>query len=142
MVVAVEAVLVEAGTVATRTRPALCSSPPMEFDAVAPSKPAPRRAPKAPIFCVGWRVFVHWPPRDGQPPGPVPLTDPNGQPLANDLADGQQVEIIAWRPRSREGLLYHVRRLADGSESWIGAHCLRREALAAVPDPTAPAPQR
>jgi len=87
-------------------------------------------------------VFVHWPPRDGQPPGPVPLTDTNGQPLANDLADGQEVEIVAWRPRSREGLLYQVRRLADGNEWWIGAHCLRRSTPAAVARGTPQAPQR
>ena len=108
------------------------------FDNLPASKPAPRRARNAPIFCVGWRAFVHWPLRGGGV-GPVPLTDANGQPLANDLADGQQVEIVSWRPRSREGLLYQVRRLADGSEGWIGAHCLRRQALAAAapPDPTA-----
>ena len=67
--------------------------------------------------------------------------DANGQPLANDLADGQQVEIVSWRPRSREGLLYQVRRLADGSEWWIGANYLRRQAVveAATPAPQAPA---
>src|SRR6185369_5733756 len=99
------------------------------FDNLPASKPAPRRARNAPIFCVGWRVFVHWPLHGGSS-GPVPLMDANGLPLANDLADGQPVEIVSWRPRSREGLLYQVRRLADGSEWWIGAHCLRREALA------------
>jgi len=75
----------------------------------------------------------------------VPLTDANGQPLANDLADGQQVEIVSWRPRSREGLLYQVRRLTDGSEWWIGAHCLRRQALAtsvSAPDPATNAARR
>ena len=115
------------------------------FDNLPASKPAPRRARNAPVFCVGWRAFVHWPLRGAPTPGPVPLMDANGQPLANDLADGQQVEIISWRPRSREGLLYQVRRLADGSEWWIGAHYLRRQALAVVappPDPTASAARR
>ncbi len=56
--------------------------------------------------------------------------DATGQPLANDLADGQQVEILSWRPRSREGLLYQIRRTADGSEWWIGAQYLRKHAIA------------
>lgn len=107
----------------------------MEFDNLPASKPAPRRTRNAPIFCVGWRAFIHWPVRSAQALGPVPLTDSNGQPLANDLVDGQQVEIVSWRPRSREGLLYQVRRLTDGSEWWIGANCLRRQALAATPAP-------
>lgn len=53
--------------------------------------------------------------------------DVNGKPLANDLIDGQQVEIVSWRPRSREGLVYQIRRVADGSEWWIGAQYLRRQ---------------
>jgi hypothetical protein len=79
---------------------------------------------------VGWRAFVHWPSRGPQTLGPVPLTDKDGKPLANDLVDGQQVEIMSWRPRSREGLLYQVRRLADGSEWWIAAQYLRRQPVA------------
>lgn len=97
------------------------------FDNRRASRPAPRRAKNAPVFCAGWHVFVHWPLRDGGTLTPVPLTDTNGGPLTNDLADGQQVEILAWRPRSREGLQYQVRRLSDGSEWWIGAQYLRRQ---------------
>jgi hypothetical protein len=100
-----------------------------EFDNLPASRPAPRRAKNAPVFCAGWRVFVHWPLRAGETLLPVPLTDPNGTPLANDLADGQQVEILAWRPRSREGLLYQIRRLTDGSEWWIAAQYLRRQCV-------------
>ncbi len=85
------------------------------------------RAKNAPVFCAGWRVFVHWPPREGGALTPVPLTDTNGRPLTKDLADGQQVEILGWRPRSREGLLYQVRRLSDGGEWWICAQYLRRQ---------------
>lgn len=107
----------------------------MSFDNLPPSKPAPRRAKNAPIFCVGWRAFVHWPRRGAELPGPVPLMDAQGQQLANDFADGQVVEIVSWRPRSREGLLYQVRRLADGSEWWISANCLRREAAATAAPP-------
>jgi len=116
----------------------------MEFDNLPPSKPAPRRARNAPIFCVGWRAFVHWPLRGTQASGPVPLMDANGQPLVNDMSDGEPVEIVSWRPRSREGLLYQVRRLTDGSEWWIGAHCLRRQAepATASTDPPTSATRR
>jgi len=26
--------------------------------------------------------------------------------VSNDLADGEEVEILSWRPRSRDGLAY------------------------------------
>jgi hypothetical protein len=70
---------------------------------------------------------VHWPLPAGHIRGPVPLTDASGNALPNDLADGQEVEILSWRPRSREGLTYQIRRLGDGSEWWIGAAYLRRQ---------------
>ena len=108
----------------------------MAFENLPPSKPASRRTPNAPVFCVGWRAYVHWPLRNSVALGPVPLMDGSGQPLANDFTDGQEVEIVSWRPRSREGLLYQVRRVSDGSEWWIGAHCLRRQKVA---EPTAAA---
>lgn len=104
----------------------------MAFDHLPSSKPAARRAKKDPVFCVGWRAFVHWPQRASQTPSPVPLVDSSGRPLANDLVDGQEVEILSWRPRSREGLLYQIRRLTDGSEWWIGALYLRRQRQAEV----------
>ena len=103
----------------------------MAFDNLPASKPVPRRAKNDPIFGVGGKAFVHWPPLDAARTGPVPLVDAAGHPLGNDLADGQQVEIVSWRPRSREGLVYQIRRLTDGSEWWIGATYLRRERLAA-----------
>jgi hypothetical protein len=102
----------------------------MAFDNLPPSKPAARRAKNEPIFCAGWRVFVHWPARGTQTPGPLPLVDADGKPLANDLVDGQQVEIVSWRPRSREGLAYRIRRLADDSEWWISGQYLRRHRVA------------
>jgi hypothetical protein len=100
------------------------------FDNLPPSRPAPRRAKNAPVFCVGWRAFVHWPARGPEALAPVPLMDASGKPLANDLVDGQQVEIVSWRPRSREGLVYQIRRVEDGSEWWIGAQYLRRQPVA------------
>ena len=115
----------------------------MAFDNLPPSKPAPRRVKKEPIFCVGWKAFVHWPPHGTQTMGPVPLLDAAGKPLASDLVDGDEVEIVSWRPRSREGLVYQIRRLADGTEWWIGAPYLRRERLTTgVGEPLAGVEQR
>jgi hypothetical protein len=66
------------------------------------------------------------------------MVDGSGAQVSNDLADGEEVEILSWRPRSREGLVYQVRRVADGSEWWIGAQYLRRHARAgAVTAPVA-----
>jgi hypothetical protein len=89
------------------------------------AKPAPTRPKKAPVFCVGWHAFVNWPQPAGTTPRPVPMTDAAGMPIANDLADGQEVEIVAWRPRAREGVAYHIRRRTDGSEWWIAVAYLR-----------------
>src|SRR5512143_2294997 len=105
----------------------------MAFENLPLSKPTPRRDKKPQIFCVGWRAFVHWPSASA----PVPLTDTTGRPLVNDLADGQQMEILSWRPSSREGLMYQVRRVADGTEWWIEARYLRRQAVAEVVTPIA-----
>jgi hypothetical protein len=112
------------------------------FDHLPPSKPAPRRAKGGPIFAVGWRVFVHWPLRAGQPSGPVPLLDAAGKPLANDLVDGQQVEIVSWRPQSREGLAYRIRRLSDDTEWWIPGQYLRRDRVMALAEPSADTARR
>jgi len=98
----------------------------MLFDNLPASKPAPRRAKKDLVLGVGWRVHVNWPQRPGYPLDPVPLTDGAGHQLPNDLADGQKVEILSWRPRAREGLTYRIRRLSDGTEWWIAAVYLRR----------------
>lgn len=98
----------------------------MAFDNLPASKPAPRRPKNEPVFGVGSHVFVHWPQPAGQPLHPVPMTDGSGTPLANDLTDGQEVEIVSWRPRSREGVAYQIRRLIDSSEWWIAAVYLRR----------------
>ena len=89
-------------------------------------KTAPRRPKALPVFGVGWHAFVNWSQPGGSVQSPVPLTDATGAPMASDLVDGQEVEIVSWRPRSREGVAYQIRRCADGSEWWIGAQYLRR----------------
>ena len=100
------------------------------YDNLPPSKPAPRRAKHPEVFGIGWKAFVNWP----QLPErlPVPLTDGDGKPLRNDLIDGQEVEILSWRPQAREGSMYEVRRLSDRSEWWIQAIYLRKQKAAAV----------
>lgn len=92
------------------------------------SSPPLRRAKNELVLGVGWHAYVNWSPPAGQPLRPVPMTDGAGVPLGNDLTDGQEVEILSWRPRSRDGLSYQVRRLSDGSEWWIAATYLRRVA--------------
>ena len=98
----------------------------MQFGYSSASKSAPRRPKKGPVFCVGWHAFVNWPQPAGTTPPPVPMIDGDGKPMANDLLDGQEVEIASWRPRAREGVAYQVRRSADGSEWWIAVEYLRR----------------
>lgn len=97
----------------------------MSFDNLPASKPAARRPKKDPIFGVGWRALVHWP-LAGHLDSTVPLTDSAGKPLANDLADGDEVEILSWRPHAREGLAYQIRRVSDRTEWWIAAVYLRK----------------
>jgi len=100
-----------------------------------------RREKSGPIFCVGWKAFVHWPSGMRQH-GEVPLMDGNGKALPNDLVDGQRVEILSWRPRSRDGLLYQIRRIRDGREGWIVAHHLRRQETPEVTPQASPGGER
>lgn len=97
----------------------------MAFDNLAPSKAAVRRVKTDPILGVGCRAFVHWP--TPATAAAVPLISAAEPLLPNDLVDGQEVEIISWRPRSREGLAYQIRRVSDGKEWWILATHLRRQ---------------
>ena len=95
----------------------------------------PQRRKNVPVFCVGWRAFVNL-----QPAGTVrslPMTDAAGKPLANDLADGEEVEIISWSPRARESARYQIRRSTGGSEGWVEVDYLRR--LRVAPPPAKPA---
>jgi len=96
--------------------------------------PPPRRRPKQELVVgVGSRAFVNWSPPSGETRGGVPMTDGSGTVLTNDLSDGQEVEILSWRPRSREGLSYQIRRVSDGREWWIAATFLRRASIATAP---------
>ena len=97
---------------------------------------APRRSSKNELVLgVGRRAYVNWSPPPAQPERPVPMLDAAGKPIGNDLTDGQEVEILSWRPRSREGLSYQIKRVSDGSEWWIAATYLRRLATPSVDAP-------
>ena len=98
----------------------------MAFQSSAPA----RRNKTDLVVGVGSHAFVNWAPPTGQPRRGVPILDGNGKLLMNDLSDGQEVEIVSWRPRSREGLSYQIRRISDGCEWWIAATYLRRRAVA------------
>ncbi|MDX2169498.1 MAG: hypothetical protein SF182_20685 [Deltaproteobacteria bacterium] len=75
---------------------------------------------------IGAHAFINWTPPPGALRPGVPMIDGSGALLSNDLRDGEEVEILSWRPRSREGLAYQVRRMRDGSEWWVAAIYLRR----------------
>jgi hypothetical protein len=99
----------------------------------------PRR-PKSPVYCVGWRAFVNWPQPAGETRSPVPMTDEAGRQIVNDLADGQEVEILSWRPHARASVTYQIRRNTDGSEWWVAVEHLRRRREAAPIEATGAAP--
>src|SRR5262245_12787374 len=68
------------------------------------------------------------------PYGDVPLTDDaDGDPRSR-LADGTEVEILAWRPRGSDGTRYCVRAIHNGLVGWLPVDNLRNT-RAAVPVP-------
>jgi len=83
------------------------------------------------VVGVGSRAYVNWQPPTGSNGHGVPMMDVAGTQLSNDLHDGEEVEILSWLPRSREGLTYQIRRLKDRSEWWIAATYLRRSKVLA-----------
>jgi len=87
----------------------------------------PSRA-AGPILSVGRRVFVHCPASPGKT---VELTDDAGCGSAM-LADGTEVEIVAWRPRGATGTRYRVQGTDRSFEGWLGGDNLR------APEPVAP----
>ncbi len=71
------------------------------------------------VFGIGSRAFV------ANQTGDVALDDGNGGATVATLADGVEVEIIAWRPR-RTATLYHVRATESRIEGWLCVTSLRR----------------
>jgi hypothetical protein len=79
------------------------------------------------VLAVGWRVLVVSP--AGRGPR-VALTDSDGTTAVATLADGVEVEILAWRPRRSGATLYRVRPTGGGTEGWLsGVNLKPRPAL-------------
>ena len=96
--------------------------------AFVPSRSRTVGAPRPPriVLAVGQRVFIN---RLGDATRPVPLTDERGVPAATMLRDGDEVEIIAWRPRGSNGTRYRVRSHPAGADGWLAAEELRATAI-------------
>ena len=76
----------------------------------------------ASVLAVGRRVFVACVPFG---PGRATLTDELGTKPLRTLADGTEVQIVAWRPRGAAGTRYRVRCPPDDFEGWLPARNLR-----------------
>ena len=103
---------------------------------------APRTLPTqarngGPVFGVGMRAFI----RDASGrKGLVVLNDVSGKVALGHLADGAEVEILAWIPR-RAATLYRVQSTEDRVEGWLGVANLRAEApIATSPEIASTAP--
>jgi len=82
------------------------------------------------LLAIGRHAFVHLPPTGACHGDFIPFGVRPGARQASALCDGQEVEIIAWRPLAPQGLSYQVRRLSDHREWWAKAVCLRKSASA------------
>ena len=83
--------------------------------------PAPVRA-RGPVYAVGQRVSVTC--SAGQPTR-VKLTDDAGSRELGSVAEGTEVEILAWRPNGWRGTRYRVRAAGGGVEGWLDVGSLR-----------------
>ena len=83
------------------------------------------------VFAVGRRVYVAC---SEDHPAPVTLTDAAGTNALTRVADGTEVEILAWRPRGSDGTRYCVRSTCNGVMGWLPVDNLRNT-RAAIPVP-------
>ncbi len=98
------------------------------------SRPPPRSTP---VMAVGQRVFIN---STGGPSGSVALGDESGKILSGvHLADGVEVEVLAWRPRDASGTRYRV-RVQDGAGGWLPADNLRKGRVRVPAPELAPPP--
>ncbi len=89
------------------------------------------------VFAVGRRVYVAC---SGGHPADVTLTDAAGAEALTRLADGTEVEILAWRPRGSDGTRYCVRATHNGVVGWLPVDNLRNTPIAvpaSAKDPSA-----
>ena len=88
---------------------------------------APLVRTHASVFAVGRRVYVAC---AGDRLAHVALTDDAGADARSRLADGTEVEILAWRPRKFDGTRYRVRVTREGFEGWLAGDNLRSTPVA------------
>jgi hypothetical protein len=88
--------------------------------------PSPRRP--LPVIAIGQRVFVNCTERGES--AALFLGDETGKVLSTErvarVADGLEVEVIAWRPRGANETRYRVRVLSTGADGWLPADNLRK----------------
>jgi hypothetical protein len=82
------------------------------------------------VLAVGWRVVVTC--RNGGSDR-VTLTDDSGTSALATVADGVEVEIVAWRPRRGGDTRYRVVSTKGGVEGWLGAASLQPRQLPPSP---------
>ena len=103
---------------------------PHGFPRVRPS----RSGVGGPVLAVGRRVVVTCP---GGKSGRVTLMDHAGTTAMATVADGVEVEILAWQPYRAGGPRYRVLSGSGGVEGWLGAENLK--AIDRPPPPMPPA---
>jgi hypothetical protein len=93
------------------------------------------------VIAIGQRVFVNCP---GDRSGGVFLADESGKVVsAVHLADGVEVEVVAWRPGGAHDTRYRVRTPSSGADGWLPADNLRKVLVplpAPEPSPAAATP--
>lgn len=77
---------------------------------------------RGPLFAVGQRVSVTC---SGGHLARVALIDDADGGALGSLADGTEVEILAWRPSGFRGTRYRVRATSNGLEGWLAVDNLR-----------------
>jgi hypothetical protein len=77
---------------------------------------------RPPLFAVGQRVSVTCP---GGHPARVAFTDDADGRVLGSLADGTEVEILAWRPNGFRSARYRVRATSNCLEGWLAVASLR-----------------
>ena len=92
------------------------------------STPPPQKT-RTSALSVGRRVYVNC-------RGRIPLTEDDGRLSVTSLADGAEVEIVAWRPGGA-GTRYRVRARDEGHEGWLAADALRATATVMAAEPAA-----
>jgi hypothetical protein len=76
------------------------------------------------VIAIGQRVFINCAESGGS--GTLFLGDETGKAIsAQTVADGLEVEVIAWRPRGANETRYRVRVPSTGADGWLPADNLR-----------------